>query len=35
MPYAALVNGFAAHLLDYDDTFNLATPPCTQRAGVG
>jgi 2-methylcitrate dehydratase PrpD len=22
MPYAALVNGFAAHLLDYDDTFN-------------
>ena len=22
MPYAALINGFAAHLLDYDDTFN-------------
>jgi 2-methylcitrate dehydratase PrpD len=22
MPYAALVNGFEAHLLDYDDTFN-------------
>jgi 2-methylcitrate dehydratase PrpD len=22
MPYAALTNGFAAHLLDYDDTFN-------------
>lgn len=22
IPYAALVNGFAAHLLDYDDTFN-------------
>ncbi|MGV9797022.1 MmgE/PrpD family protein [Mycobacterium sp. NPDC003449] len=22
MPYAALVNGFGAHLLDYDDTFN-------------
>lgn len=22
MPYAALTNGFAAHLLDYDDTYN-------------
>jgi 2-methylcitrate dehydratase PrpD len=22
MPYASLTNGFAAHLLDYDDTFN-------------
>lgn len=22
MPFAALVNGFSAHLLDYDDTFN-------------
>lgn len=22
MPYAALTNGFSAHLLDYDDTFN-------------
>jgi 2-methylcitrate dehydratase PrpD len=22
MPYAALINGFAAHLFDYDDTFN-------------
>src|SRR5690349_8211369 len=22
MPFAALINGFAAHLLDYDDTFN-------------
>ena len=22
MPYAALINGFSAHLLDYDDTFN-------------